>query len=149
MHFQRMPTILIAVGYVVEQVDNARQDAKHCERKTRLGEGMKIEQTPPEDDPRQQQDVLGPLAGTQRLEHGSCSRHALDARGCNLTLRAWLSSRLFHNVWRHDIWNLIRSAPMTWSATKELEAALSVIGRADQQRTNEPAKPSGVTEGVG
>src|SRR5215470_9298303 len=63
MHFQRMPTILIAVGHIVEQVDNARQDAKHHERKTRLGEGMKIEETPPEDDPRQQQDVLGPLAG--------------------------------------------------------------------------------------
>ena len=33
-----MPTILIAIGHIVEQVDNARQNAKHEERKTRLGE---------------------------------------------------------------------------------------------------------------
>jgi hypothetical protein len=93
-----MPTILIAVGYIVEQVDNARQDAKHHERKTRLGEGMKIEETPPEDDPRQQQDVLGPLAGTQRLEHGACPQPALDTRSWILVWRALLGDRLCHEV---------------------------------------------------
>jgi len=102
MHFQRMPTILIAIGHIVEQVDNARQNAKHEERKTRLGEGMKIEETPPEDDPRQQQDILGPLAGTQRLERGPCRRLAIDAPTRMLVLRALLRDGLCHDVERHD-----------------------------------------------
>ena len=75
----RMQAIVVAVGDVVDEVDDARQRAEHDERADRVGDGGRVEERRglaalAEKQRAEHEEVLRPLRGAQRHEEAERGR---------------------------------------------------------------------------
>ena len=85
-----MIPIGFAVGDVVEQVDRARERAEDAEGGPRIDNRRELQQTSAEHDPREHEQVLGPLFGPERGEQQSGSRLGPDGPfRCDVELRRY------------------------------------------------------------
>jgi hypothetical protein len=68
-----MAPVCVAIPDIVDQVHDTGERAEHCERAEGQRDGVWIEQLLAEDQPREDQDVLGPLPGTKRANEATNS----------------------------------------------------------------------------
>ena len=67
----RVHPVALGVHHVVDQVDTPREQAEEGERQRRAGHQRRLVKAPREDQAREDQEVLGPLARPERGEEGA------------------------------------------------------------------------------
>ena len=79
---QRMPPIALAIRQVVHQINDAREDAEDGEGADCGDDRGAVEQTPAEEQPGKDHQVLAPLSRTQREEQVKRERSPRRRVGC-------------------------------------------------------------------